>query len=232
MRLLVAKHETSGVATFSDRAWLEELYLDFAGRLLDSVDGAVWRVAEPTVDIPLPRWLPEFRNGTELDRRAAGRILRGALRGTPLTATLEVPRAFLRVRVGSDHRLVVEVPESSRELVDRSVPDGLRVVGQDEPDAGDYCKEAADDAFWSMLKDASRAAHQPLWILEQWAYGRWGERWYLASAEDVDTVRGLAYPHSMIRAGFAMDRSQRAGGATYEAVVPGADGSPLSPGHG
>jgi hypothetical protein len=198
--------------TFREYSRVEHLYVVCVERLLDTFGYEWMLVGQPRLGIPLPGWLPGFRNGTRLGREHIFAVLRGMLRGVPVGCVFESADGLLRVTVGFDYYLMVEVPPDRRASVGQAVPPGLFVLAEQDPPVEAYVATLADGAFWSGLKEEAAATGECVWILEQWAHGCWGERWFLAAADHIDDVRAAVGPNSIIRAGF---------GVEFEVVEPG-----------
>ncbi|GIM93652.1 hypothetical protein [Paractinoplanes toevensis] len=191
--------------TLEEYARVEQLYVGFVLRLMDLCGTRALIVAEPRVASALPAWLPEFRNGTELGVTSIVPLLRGMLRGSGTGCVFEVPGGAVRVGVAFDFYLTVEVAEDLRQLVERALPAGLRILREQEPTCDELITRPADDDFWLALREWAAGSPSGIWILEQWAYGPWGERWYRARADQLHVVRRAMRANSAVRSGSDLD---------------------------
>jgi hypothetical protein len=223
IQLLVAKHsgepdaeDWTAFAQIGERfggetlalkeyARVEQLYVSFVLQLMDLCGTRALIVAEPRVASALPAWLPEFRNGTELGVTSIVPILRGMLRGSGTGCVFEVPGVAVRLGVAFDFYLMVEVAEDLRQLVERALPAGLFILREQEPPSDELITRLANDDFWLALRERALESPSEIWILEQWAYGSWGERWYLARADQLRDVRLAMHANSAVRAGSDPD---------------------------
>jgi hypothetical protein len=190
---------------FREYARVEQLCVYFVLQLMEGCGTRTLIVAEPRVGSVLPAWLPEFRNGTELGVASVVPVLRGMLRGSGTGCVFEVPGRAVRLGVAFDFYLTVEVAADLRPLVERALPAGLAIVREQEPSGDELITRPADDDFWLALRERATASPSGIWILEQWAYGPWGERWYRARADQLGVVRSAVHASSAVRAGHDLD---------------------------
>jgi hypothetical protein len=111
----------------------------------------------------------------------------------------------VRLGVAFDFYLMVEVAEDLRQLVERALPAGLFILREQEPPSDELITRPANDDFWLALREQALESPSEIWILEQWAYGSWGERWYLARADQLRDVRLAMHANSAVRAGSDLD---------------------------
>ncbi|GAA2264811.1 MULTISPECIES: hypothetical protein [Kitasatospora] len=186
--------------SFSEYFEAEDAMLRFVESLRLAVGSQEILVHEPLLGIPKPSWLPDFRNGVALSPDQALRLLRSSLRGVPIGCTLScLGDGSVLIGTDFDGLLRVDIDDRHEPLVLSLLPQELRVaVRQPTPPQPDVKNEAADDHFWQSVSNLLPAHPGGLLVIERWAYGTWGDSWYLATGETIDRIRRSIREHSQV----------------------------------
>lgn len=168
---------------------LEDLFVEFFQRIVSCVGAAQVVIGEPTIDGSHPVWESRLRNGAVFLIDEAVALLRGMLRGVPLSATLDLVDPQVRVSVGFDFELTVDCSSNLSASIERLVPDGLSVVlTQDQPSVGHH-ENVADDQFWEEAFALASGRDAEILVIERFAYGRLGERWFRSNRSQLADIR-------------------------------------------
>lgn len=166
------------------------------GESLAMCPGGILTIREPVVIGNPSQWPPRsFHDGTTLGVGRAVGLVESMLTHGDFWCRLEsdpfsvhVGEEFVYLTVDPGLVQVVELLEQSGigSWLDHASPYGEKWTV--------HPYEAIDDEFWLHL-----ASDHPALILQQWAAGRAGERWYkVASSEDVRVVKGDLIPGSIL----------------------------------
>ncbi|WP_158697118.1 hypothetical protein [Streptomyces hokutonensis] len=185
-----------GGMSLDEYARIEGLFIELFNRTLDGVGAETVVVAEPTLDGPAPAWIQKLRNGSGLTRKQAESILRGMLRGNRVGCVMEVKELPMRISVGFDFGLTVDLAEELLGFIEELLPTGLHVALAQEFPAVGLETRVADDKFWSEAFSAFPSSK--ILIIEKFAYGRFGENWYWALPGDLSAVRGRIGENSLV----------------------------------
>lgn len=188
---LVSRSGSDGGVSLGYYVGVEALFIELFDRILDGVDAKFVAVAEPTLEESAPAWMQRLRNGSVLTVKQAESILRGMLRGSPVGCVMEAGDPLVRISVGFDFELTIDLDESILDFIEGLLPDGLHVaLAQEFPDVNLELR-VADDEFWSEASSIFRPGK--ILVIERFAYGGLGESWYWALPGDLDIIReGIA----------------------------------------
>jgi hypothetical protein len=186
--------------SFADYFAAEDALLRLVESLHTALGSGEIRVIEPLLGVPLPDWLPEFRNGTVVSREQALRLLRSALRGVRIGCGLSLLKdGSALIATDFDGLLRVDLDERRCALLSELLPDTLEIVSeQPAPPAADSQQGIADDTFWQTLAALVPKHPDGLLVIERWAYGDYGETWHWATLGTLDLIRGTVREHSLL----------------------------------
>ncbi|MFN0284113.1 MAG: hypothetical protein ACKVZ6_19365 [Kineosporiaceae bacterium] len=160
------------------------------------------RVRQPYLDRALPDWLPELHHDSRLAFADAAALLRRMLRGADgFGCRFALPGGDVVVGAGGDLCLLVEVTGGQEGCVRSVLQPELQVESVHDA-VTDWLDELADEAFWAAAAELTDRAGRRLWVLESWAHGVYGERWYRADPSSLALVQERVRPHSLLTVGL------------------------------
>ncbi|MFC8715844.1 hypothetical protein [Kitasatospora sp. NPDC057198] len=186
--------------SFGEWFAVEDAVLRFVEALRSAVGSRKIVVREPVLGVPLPEWLPDFRNGTVVSLEQAARLLRAALRGVRIGCVLSLlADGSVLVGVDFDGVLRVDVDERHGLVLPDLLSEELGVVDQRPcPPPTGLQERTLDEDFWRSVRELLPERPDGLLVIERWAYGDWGETWYLAATDTLDQVRRAVRENSLV----------------------------------
>lgn len=192
------------VLTVEEYRRTEDLYISAVESLADAVSADRFELRNVILNEPAPSWLGDVYDGKLVDLRTALLLVRSMLRNGLISCVLE-SRDVLRIGVETDFYLSVEIQQDAVEHLTNVERLGLHAVqvacwAEDDGDTP-IVSRPADSEFWAEVTESARAARSTM-VLERWARGSYGYRWYLVENGDPLPVTGWVRPQSLVTAFF------------------------------
>ncbi|WP_405685143.1 hypothetical protein OG204_12265 [Streptomyces sp. NBC_01387] len=184
----------------------EDLYISAVKCLATATGTAEFTLRNIFLNAPAPPWLGDVYDGRVVDLRTAMLLIRGMLRDGWISCFLE-NAGILRIGVETDFYLSAEIhPSTVGSLADIERM-GLHTMRVDcwEEDEDVLVSRPADVAFWAKVAAEARRTAAAAVVLERWAQGPFGCRWYLVEDGDVSAVAASMAPQSLVTAFFGVE---------------------------
>lgn len=154
---------------------------------------------------PAPSWLGHVYDGRVVDLKTALLLVRAMLRDGWISCSLE-SSDILRVGVVTDFYLSVEIQPSaigSLASVERLGLYPVQVDCWSEDGDVPLVSRLADDWFWEEVAAGAAVARSAMVVLERWAEGFCGHRWFLVEDENLASVATSVRSQSLVTAFFS-----------------------------
>ncbi|WP_162794603.1 hypothetical protein [Nonomuraea lactucae] len=194
----------------SDYLRVENAFLQ-AVHLFSSTSGAdQLQVRRPEVAFFMPPWLPSVHDGKLLTMSEVDKVCKAVLRDLGVFVELAHERS-LQIKFGFDLTMHVATSVSADEVVAEIRSAGLHVRESEYSnyfghDDWPVIETPADNEFWRSVSNLTgHRDSDSLFILERWAHGRGGEKWYRTTRSSVHNITRYLSPRSLVTAFSDLD---------------------------
>ncbi|MEV0039083.1 hypothetical protein [Streptomyces sp. NPDC050804] len=191
------------VLTAEEYQRAEDRYIAAANLLARAVGTDRFILRHVFLPQPAPSWLGEVYDGRTVGLETALRLLRENLRGGSPSVLLESGQ--LQIAVETDFYLSARIPESAIGALVEIEKMGLYPIRVPwEQDEEQPVSRPADDRFWAEVatRAASTEGRTRTLVLERWAHGDHGHRWYLVGEGGLPSVARSVRSQSLVTAFF------------------------------
>ena len=177
---------------------IDDSYAAAFDLLVDACAVRAFATQNAVLGAPEPSWLGRVYPGRRIETAVARRLFLDMLAGGGVLCVL-VGEPALRLETSWDGFVYADVPDDRR-----SVAGQLRRLGMtvdedvpEEPDEAQSPAIPADESFWTEVR-AAVPEDRPALVLECWANGAFGERWFAAARPELGAVRAQLRPRSTV----------------------------------
>ncbi|MCX4825652.1 hypothetical protein OG883_38560 [Streptomyces sp. NBC_01142] len=210
---------------------VEDVYVSAVESVANAVGVDRLELRNVILNQPAPCWLGHIYDGRVVDLKTALLLVRAMLRDGWISCSLE-SSDILRVGVVTDFYLSVEIQPGAIGSLANVERLGLYPVQVDcwSEDCGDIplVSRLADEGFWEEVAAGAAVARSAMVVLERWAEGSCGHRWFLVEDENLAAVARSVRSQSLVTA-FFDPRIRRASRSHFRRAVSSSvvDDSPV-----